>query len=108
MSEDDPDLAPREWSQCGTAASAPKIPRLLLTFLSGPTEDLLPVSEVEAGVNFRLAGWVRGQVAGSLPGRQPGTAPLASAIAFLFALGADLSAAAAIANEVILVPRSCR
>ena len=41
--------------------------------VSGPAEDLRPVSEVEAGVNFRPAGWVRGQVAGSLPGRQPGT-----------------------------------
>ena len=40
---------------------------------SGPAEDLLPVSEVETGVNFRLGGGVRGQVAGSLPGRQPGT-----------------------------------
>ena len=41
--------------------------------VSSPAEDLRPVSEVEAGVNFRPAGWVRGQVAGSLPGRQPGT-----------------------------------
>ena len=41
--------------------------------VSGPAEDLRPVSEVEAGVNFRPAGWVWGQVAGSLPGRQPGT-----------------------------------
>ena len=41
--------------------------------VSGPTEDLRPVSEVEAGVNFRPAGGVRGQVAGSLPRRQPGT-----------------------------------
>ena len=41
--------------------------------VSGPAEDLRPVSEVEAGVNFRPAGGVRGQVAGSLPGRQPGT-----------------------------------
>ena len=41
--------------------------------VSGPAEDLLPVSEVEAGVNVRPAGGVRGQVAGSLPGRQPGT-----------------------------------
>ena len=32
---------------------------------SGPAEDLRPVSEVEAGVNFRPAGGVRGQVAGS-------------------------------------------
>ena len=39
----------------------------------GPAEDLRPVSEVEAGVNFRPAGGVRGQVAGSLPRRQPGT-----------------------------------
>ena len=39
---------------------------------SGPVEDLRPVSEVEAGVNFRLAGGVRRQVAGSLPRLQPG------------------------------------
>ena len=32
--------------------------------VSCPTEDLRPVSEVEAGVNFRPAGGVRGQVAG--------------------------------------------
>ena len=32
-----------------------------------PAEDLRPVSEVEAGVNFRSAGGVRGLVAGSLP-----------------------------------------
>ena len=31
------------------------------------------VSELEAGVNFRPAGVVRGQVAGSIPRRQPGT-----------------------------------
>ena len=41
--------------------------------VSGQAEDLRPVPEVEAGVNFRPAGRVRGQVAGSLPGRQPGT-----------------------------------
>ena len=41
--------------------------------VSGPAKDLLPVSEVEAGVNFRPAGGVREQVAGSLPRRQPGT-----------------------------------
>ena len=41
--------------------------------VSSLAEDLRLVSEVEAGVNFRPAGWVRGQVAGSLPGRQPGT-----------------------------------
>ena len=41
--------------------------------VSSPAEDLLPVSEVEAGVNFRPAGGARGQVAGSLPRRQPGT-----------------------------------
>ena len=41
--------------------------------VSGPAEDLRPISEVEAGVNFRPAGGVRGQVAGSLSGRQPGT-----------------------------------
>ena len=41
--------------------------------VSGPAEDLRPVSEVEAGENFRPADGVQGQVAGSLPGRQPGT-----------------------------------
>ena len=41
--------------------------------VSGPAEDLRPVSEVEAGVNFRPAGGVQGQVAGSIPRRQPGT-----------------------------------
>ena len=41
--------------------------------VSGPAEDLHPVSEVEAGVNFRPAGSVRRQVVRSLPGRQPGT-----------------------------------
>ena len=41
--------------------------------VSGPAEDLRPVSEVEAGVNFRPAGRVRRQVAGSIPRRQPGT-----------------------------------
>ena len=41
--------------------------------VSGLAEDLRPVSEVEAEVNFRPAGGVRGQVAGLLPGRQPGT-----------------------------------
>ena len=41
--------------------------------VSGPAEDLRLVSEVEAGVNFRPAGGVRGQVAGSLHRRQPGT-----------------------------------
>ena len=41
--------------------------------VSGPAKDLRPVSEVEAGVNFRTAGGVRGQVANSLPRRQPVT-----------------------------------
>ena len=41
--------------------------------VSSPAEDLLPVSEVEAGVNFRPAGCVREQVASSLPRKQPGT-----------------------------------
>ena len=40
--------------------------------VSSPAEESLPVSEVEAGVNFRPAGGVRGQVAGSIPRRQPG------------------------------------
>ena len=41
--------------------------------VTGPAGDLRPVSEVEAGVNVRPAGGVRGQVAGTLLGRQPGT-----------------------------------
>ena len=35
--------------------------------VSGPAEDLRPVSEVEAGVNFRPVGGVRGLFTGSLP-----------------------------------------
>ena len=41
--------------------------------VSGPAEDLRPVSKVEAGVDFRPAGNEREQVADSLPRRQPGT-----------------------------------
>ena len=40
--------------------------------VSGSAEDLRPVSEVEAGVNFRPAGGVRGQVAGSTRHRYQG------------------------------------
>ena len=40
--------------------------RMVKGGVSGPAEDLRPVSEVEAGVNFWPAGCVRGQVAGSL------------------------------------------
>ena len=41
--------------------------------VSGSAEDLRPVSEAEAGVNFRPVGGARVQVAGSLARRQPGT-----------------------------------
>ena len=41
--------------------------------VSGPAEELLPVSEVKTRVNFRPAGGVLRQFAGSLPRRQPGT-----------------------------------
>ena len=41
--------------------------------VSGSAEDLRPVPEVEAGVNFRPTGRAWGQVAGSLPRRQPGS-----------------------------------
>ena len=40
--------------------------------VSGTVEDLRPVSEVEAGVNFRLAGQVREQVVEQAPERRPG------------------------------------
>ena len=43
--------------------------------VSGPAEDLRPVAEVEAGVNFRPACGVREQVAGSLPGGNQAQVP---------------------------------
>ena len=60
------------WSDTGRV-QGPTGRRSAKCGISGPAEDLRLVSEVEAGVNFRPAGGVRGQVAGSLPGRQPGT-----------------------------------
>ena len=60
------------WSDTGRS-QVPTGRRCTKGGVSSLAEDLRPVSEVEAGVNFRPAGWVRGQVAGSLPGRQPGT-----------------------------------
>ena len=60
------------WSDT-VRSQGPTVRRCTKGGVSGPAEDLRPVSEVEAGVNFRPAGWVRGQVAGSLPVRQPGT-----------------------------------
>ena len=65
------DACSNSWSD--TVRKGPTGRRCTKGGVSGPAEDLRPVSEVEAGVNFRPAGWVRGQVAGSLPGRQPGT-----------------------------------
>ena len=41
--------------------------------VASPAEDLLPVSEEDAGVNFRLVGGFWRQVAGSLPRKQRGT-----------------------------------
>ena len=60
------------WSDTGRV-QGPTGTRRVKGGVSGPAEDLRPVSEVEAGVNFRPAGGVRGQVAGSLPRKQPGT-----------------------------------
>ena len=57
----------------GTCRQGPTGRRCTKGGVSGPAEDLRPVAEVEAGVNFRPAGGVRGQVAGSLPRRQPGS-----------------------------------
>ena len=65
------DACSNSWSD--TVRKGPTERRCTKGGVSGPAEDLHPVSEVEAGVNFRPAGWVREQVAGSLPGRQPGT-----------------------------------
>ena len=64
--------AQNSWSDTGRVI-CPTGRRCTKGGVSGPAEDLRPVSEVEAGVNFRPAGRVRGQVAGSLPRRQPGT-----------------------------------
>ena len=57
----------------GTGRQGPTWRRGSKGGVSSPAEDLRPVSEVEAGVNFRLAGGIRRQVAGSLPRKQPGT-----------------------------------
>ena len=64
--------AHNSWSDT-VRSQGPTIRRCTKGVGSGPAEDLRPVSEVEAGVNFRLAGGVRRQVAGSIPRRQPGT-----------------------------------
>ena len=64
--------AHNSWSDTGRV-QGPTERRCTKGGVSGPAEDLRLVSEVEAGVNFRPAGGVRGQVAGSLPRRQPGT-----------------------------------
>ena len=63
--------AHNSWSDTGRV-TGPTGTKRVKGGVSGPAEDLRPVSEVEAGVNFRPAGGVRGQVAGSLPRRQPG------------------------------------
>ena len=57
----------------GTGRQGPTWRRGSKGGVSGPAEDLHPVSEVAAGVNFRLAGGGRKQVAGSLSRKQPGT-----------------------------------
>ena len=64
--------AHNSWSDTGRV-TGPTGTKRVKGGVSGPAEDLRPVSEVEAGVNFRPAGGVRGQVAGSLSRRQPGT-----------------------------------
>ena len=74
MHDDDTPMhdAHNSWSDTGRV-QGPTGRRCTKGGVSGPAEDLRPVAEVEAGVNFRLAGGVRGQVAGSLPRKQPGT-----------------------------------
>ena len=61
-------VARNSWSDTGRFLG-PTGRRCTKGGVSGPAEDLLPVSEVEAGVIFRPTGGIRG----SLPGRQPGT-----------------------------------
>ena len=60
------------WSDTGSA-QGPTGRRSTKGEVSGSSEDMRPVSKVEAGVNFRPTGGVRGQVAGAFPRRQPGT-----------------------------------
>ena len=57
----------------GTGRQGPTGTKRVKGGVSGPAEDLRPVAEVVAGVNFRPAGGVRRQVVGSLSGKQPGT-----------------------------------
>ena len=74
MHDDDTPMhgAHNSWSDT-VRLQGPTVTRRVKGGVFCPAEDLRPVSEVEAGVNFRLAGGVRGQVAGSIPRRQPGT-----------------------------------
>ena len=51
----------------GVRSQGPRRRKRVKGGVSGPAEDLRPVAEVAAGVNFRPAGGVRGQVAGPLP-----------------------------------------
>ena len=55
------------------SSQGPRERRSSKVWVSGPAEELRPVAEVAAGVNFRPVGGALGQVAGSLPRRQPGT-----------------------------------
>ena len=59
--------AQNSWSDTGRV-QGPTERRCTKGGVSGPAEDLRPVSEVEAGVNFRPAGGVREQVVGHFPG----------------------------------------
>ena len=73
MHDDDTLLhdAHNSWSDTGRV-QGPTGRRCTKGGVSGPAEDLRPVAEVAAGVNFRPTGGVREQVAGSLPRKQPG------------------------------------
>ena len=66
------DACPNSWSDT-VRVQGPTGTTRVKGGVSGPAEDLRPLSEVEAGVNFLPAGGVRGQVAGSLPRKQAGT-----------------------------------
>ena len=56
--------AHNSWSDTGRVQGLTGTGRCTKGGVSGPSEDLRPVSEVEAGVNFRPPRGVRGQVAG--------------------------------------------
>ena len=66
--------AHNSWSDT-VSSQSPRRRKRSKGWVTGPAKDFRPVSEVEAGVNFRLARGVRRQVVGSLPGQHQALVP---------------------------------